>query len=150
MHNINLIIVFLFLIAPISNILHEIGHMIGAIIVKSDNMILTIGKGKKVLTVPLKKLVIHVHRVFFIGGHAASKRHNPYKPLEMILITFCGPLLNILIGLSAYLLFRAHMSDYVLLFILFNLWLGLTNLIPFKIKGKYSDGYLIFKTLIEP
>lgn len=149
MHNINLIITFLLFIAPFTIIIHEIGHMAGAIIVKADNVHLSIGQGKKVFTVSLRKLVIHIHAIFFMGGQATSKREKPYGPMDILLITISGPLMNVFLASAIYFLFKVHSSDYILLFIFFNLWVGLGNLIPFKIREKYSDGYIIFHTLIN-
>src|SRR5699024_11309555 len=98
MHNINLIITFLLFIAPFTIIIHEIGHMVGAIIVKADNVHLSIGHGKKVFTVSLRKLVIHIHAFFFMGGQATSKREKPYGTMDILLIIISGTLLNVFLA----------------------------------------------------
>lgn len=149
MHNIILIISFLFLIAPISNVAHEAGHMIGAFIVKADYIHLSIGKGKRIVSFTIKKLKVTLRTLYFTGGQAESNRLQAYHPIEMVFITIMGPLINLLCAFIFYLLFQVHQADYILLFILFNLWLGLGNLIPFKFKENYSDGYMILKVLFK-
>lgn len=149
MHIIILIVSFLFLTAPISNVAHEVGHMIGAFIVKADHMHLSIGKGKRVVTFTFKKLKVTLRRLYFTGGQAESMRYKAYLPIEMVFITIMGPLMNLLCAFIFYLLFQVHPTDIILLFILFNVWLGLGNLIPFKFKQNYSDGYMILKILFK-
>jgi len=54
-----------------------------------------------------------------------------------------GPLFSLfLTGLIGTLLFVVKSKVIIFLF-LFNLWITVINLIPFKTKNQKSDGYLI-------
>lgn len=146
---IHFIVPLLFLIAPASIAAHEIGHLLGARIVKADVFELSIGRGKSLVSFSSKSLKINVRAFYFIGGEAKSKRKQPYKPLDIFLITIGGPLLNLLCAYLFYMLHTAYPSEFLGLIILFNLWLGLVNLIPLKMSGKSSDGYVIFQAILK-
>ena len=153
MYLVNIVIHFIlplvFLIAPMSIIIHEMGHLLGARIVKADHYKLSIGKGKKIFSFSCHSLQIIIRTLYFTGGEAKSRRKHAYKPFDISLITAGGPLLNLVFALMCYSFFKSYPSNLIGLFILFNLWLGVGNLIPFKVRGKPSDGYLIFKAILE-
>ncbi|WP_106497357.1 site-2 protease family protein [Lentibacillus sp. Marseille-P4043] len=138
----------LFFIAPISTVLHECGHMLGARLVKADQITLAVGVGKKMYHFSHKQYRVSIHALFFLGGLAYSERNKPYKPMEIVWITICGPFINGIAACLVYLLF-GFANGYVQLFILFNIWLAIVNIIPFKLKEKHSDGYTIVKTVSQ-
>jgi len=150
---VNIVIHFLLplilLIAPMSVIVHEIGHLLGAKIVKAEYFKLSIGKGKSILFYSKKSLDIIVRAFYFTGGEAKSKRKQPYKPFDILLITAGGPLMNLIFAFMLYVISKVYPTNLIGLFILFNLWLGIGNLIPFKVKGKTSDGYVIYRSVLD-
>lgn len=146
---IHFVLPLLFLVAPVSIVMHEIGHLLGAKIVKADYLNLSIGQGKRLFSFSGETFIITVHALYFLGGETKSKRKQPYKPLDILLITAGGPIVNLLLVFVFYVIYSVYPFKYILLLILFNLWLGLGNLIPFKIRGKCSDGYIIFKAILE-
>lgn len=145
--NIYFLLYLLFIVAPIGTIIHESGHLIGAKIVKADHISLTIGLGKKVGTFTFKNIELNIHAYFFVGGYVRNKRETPYKLLEMLCIIGCGPIHNGVFAAILYFLNSVFLNQYIHILFLFNLWLALVNIIPFKIKDKQSDGYMIFKIL---
>ncbi|SDQ53136.1 hypothetical protein SAMN05216232_1940 [Virgibacillus subterraneus] len=147
--NISLLLYLLFVVAPIGTVLHEAGHVIGAKSLKADRMRLTIGSGKIVSSFFISKVQVTIRVIFFLGGLASSERKRIYKPHELIWIALCGPLTNGLTAFLLYLLNTAYPSNYLLLLLLFNLWIGLINLVPFRFKDKQSDGYTIVKVLTQ-
>lgn len=147
--NISLLLYLLFVVAPIGTVLHEAGHVIGAKSLNADRMRLTIGSGAIVSTFFIRKVQITIRTIFFLGGLASSERKNMYKPYELIWIAFCGPLTNGLIAFLLYILYTAYPSNYLLLLLLFNLWIAVINLVPFRFKEKQSDGYTIVKVLTQ-
>lgn len=143
------ILPLIFLIAPLSVIAHEIGHVIGAKIVKANYTKLSIGQGRKIYTLSKKSFTMIIHLLYFIGGHATSERVLPYNSKDIIIISIFGPMVNIVLGFIFYEVYIVYSQDLILLLSLFNLWLGFTNLIPFKYKNNYSDGYVILNRAIR-
>ncbi|MFB4166374.1 site-2 protease family protein [Virgibacillus sp. JSM 102003] len=147
--SISLLLHLLFVVAPISTVLHEAGHIIGAKSLNADRMRLTIGSGTIVRTFFISKVQITIRAIFFLGGLASSERKNMYKPYELIWIALCGPLTNGFVAFLLYIIYTAYPSNYLLLLLLFNLWIGIINLVPFRFKEKQSDGYTIVKALTQ-
>ncbi|MGP4107368.1 site-2 protease family protein [Virgibacillus sp. L01] len=145
--NISLLLYLLVVVAPIGTVLHEAGHIIGAKSLNADRMRLTIGSGTIVSTFFIRKIQVTIRAIFFLGGLASSERENMYKPYERIWIALCGPLTNGVIAFILYFLYKAYPSNYLLLLILFNLWIAIINLVPFRFKEKQSDGYTIVEVL---
>ncbi|MBP1949514.1 site-2 protease family protein [Virgibacillus litoralis] len=147
--NISLLLYLLFVVAPIGTVLHEAGHVLGAKSLKADHVRLTIGSGTIVNTFIIRKVQVRIRAIFFLGGSASSERKNMYKPSELIWIALCGPLTNGFIALLLYILYMIYPSSYLLLLLLFNLWIAIINLVPFRFKEKQSDGYAIVKVLTK-
>lgn len=145
--NIYLLLFLLFIVAPIGTIIHESGHLIGAKLMRADYMILSIGYGKRLFIFKWNNIQIKIRSFFFIGGHVRNERDIPYRTSEMIWIIGFGPLLNGIFAVFFYLLYHLIPSDFLYLLFLFNLWLALINVIPFKMKEKQSDGYMILNLL---
>ncbi|MUV39734.1 hypothetical protein JNUCC1_03618 [Lentibacillus sp. JNUCC-1] len=144
-----IIMLFLIVIVPVSNALHEAGHMAAAAAVHSDRFNMIIGSGRPLWQLDFGRLTITVHRMFFIGASAEQTRESPFTPLEKTWISLCGPLLNVfasLIGLMALNWISLPLIEW---FILYNMWLGIMNLIPLKIKQRQSDGYIIAANLFK-
>ena len=137
----------LFIVAPISTFIHELGHVFGAKTVKAENITLSIGLGRKLMTIPFKRFQLTIHAFFFLGGFVRNKRSVPFDQWEIIRITIFGPLNN---GLFAIIFYGIHQflpNDYILVLLFFNLWLAIVNIIPFKLWGR--DGFIIFKEISE-
>lgn len=144
-----LLLFLFFIVAPIGTFIHETGHAFGAKMVKADQMLVTIGQGKRIATFNWSNICIHLHLLYFMGGSNASNCQIPYKVKDIIWITICGPLNNIVFALGFYLLYIIMPSPYMYILFLFNVWIAFINIIPFKIKQKQSDGYIIFKAIIR-
>ena len=142
-----LILYLLFVVGPVSIILHEAGHAFAAHTAKADRILLSIGMGKKIYEKSFNKLQLSIHRFFFMGGFSASSRNTAFKASEMIWIALMGPLTSGLLACAFYLIHVAFPSNYFLLFFLFNVWLTVINLLPLNVGGKQSDGYKIFRLI---
>lgn len=147
--DIYLLLYLVFIVAPLSSLLHEMGHAAAARIVGADQITLSIGLGKRINTVIFDKVQITFHAIFFLGGLAKSERIIPYKSWEMVWITMIGPITNAFFAFLFYILYVMYPNDYLHLLFLFNLWLAFVNSIPFKIKERHSDGYLILQTITK-
>lgn len=144
------IYVFIFLVlvaAPISTFVHECGHAIGAKIVASDRITLTIGVGRRIGTISLKTVHITFHMIFFLGGYTRYERKRSYQSRELIWISILGPISSFIFAFLCYFMYDLYSNNYMKILLLFNVWLTIMNIIPFKIKDKLSDGYAILKIL---
>jgi Zn-dependent protease len=145
--DIYLILYLLFIVGPLSTILHEAGHAFAARTAKADHILLTLGFGKKIYDISYHKFQLKIHRFFFLGGFATSSRNKQFTHLELIWITIMGPLTSAFVALMFYFIHFLFPNNYFLLFYLFNLWLTIVNLLPLNIRGKQSDGYKILKLI---
>ena len=134
-------------VVPIGTIVHELGHGIVALFAKADSVTLRIGLGKHIKTYELNRFTIHLNAIFFVGGLTESKRTPIYNAKEKILIALGGPVCNAILAVLFITLFYPTHNPYIQLFTLFQAWLMLINIIPFKWKGKKSDGYTIVQAI---
>lgn len=142
------IVVYLILfVAPLSALIHESGHMIGSILTGSNHVHLSIGHGREIASFSTEKLHISIHLCFFLSGQAISKRNRPYKTWELVFISICGPLNNVIFVFLFYIIYNSMPSKYILLLLFFNGWLALTNIIPYKVNKKQSDGYIVMEAI---
>lgn len=144
-----LLIFLIVIVVPIGTIVHELGHGIVAYIIKADSVVLHIGVGKHIKTFAFKRFMIQLNALFFIGGLTESNRIPIYNAKEKIWIALGGPACNAILVVLFTILFYPTHNPYIQLFILFQLWLMLINIIPFKRKGKQSDGYTIVQTFAD-
>lgn len=147
--DIYLLLYLILIVAPLSIVLHEMGHAFAARIVNADLITVTIGKGKRFKRIGLKRTQIIVYSNFLLGGVAESIRNKPYNSFEVIWITIFGPILSGIIAFLFYILNEMYPNNYLQLFFWFNIWLAVVNIIPFKIKGKQTDGYMIIKVITQ-
>ncbi|HLR73976.1 MAG TPA: site-2 protease family protein [Virgibacillus sp.] len=145
--NLNLLLFLIFIVAPIGTVIHELGHVIGASLVKSDRIMLSIGTGKKLGTISLKNVDISIHTLFFLGGYTYYERKDTYQSNELIWMTILGPISSCLFAYIFYYCYQVAPNSYFKLLFLFNAWLTIVNIVPFKFRRKSSDGYIIVKLL---
>ncbi len=146
------IIFCFFTIIPLTTLLHELGHYFMTKFYFVDNVTISVGSGKKLIHFKFKSLTF-VLRIFPYGGATFFELTSYLSPLKQIWISLGGPLLN---GFIAILLFSQVLGndlDFITLwlqwFALFNLWVCVMNLIPYKIGTFYSDGWVIVKAIRE-
>lgn len=142
-----LIVYLLLVVAPIGMIIHECGHAFGAKIIRANRITLTIGLGKQLFTFMLSNICVKIHAIYFMGGFTKTNRHTSYTNKDVFWITIFGPLNNALFAVIFFYLNVVFINPYIRLLFLFNLWLAVINLIPFKFKGKQSDGYILLDSL---
>ena len=145
--DIYLILYLLFVVGPLSTIIHEAGHAFAARTAKADHILLTIGYGKKLYVKSFAVFQLSIHRYFFLGGFATSSKNKQFKTSEKIWITIMGPLTSALTAFAFYFLHDLLPNNYFLLFYLFNVWLTIVNLLPLNLRGKQSDGYKILQLM---
>ncbi|GAB4073540.1 hypothetical protein GCM10028778_10430 [Barrientosiimonas marina] len=146
---IQLLIYLIFIAAPVGNILHELGHAAAARLFSADRITLSIGTGHLLYHMKLKHMAVFIHLMFFLGGMAASERQTPYRKHEQIIMAAFGPVTSALTAVLCSVVLPFYPNRYLLLFLLFNAWVALVNLIPFRFNGKQSDGYTIFNVIRE-
>lgn len=142
------VLYLLFVVAPIGTLVHESGHALGARLVKADSVVLCIGLGKEATSFSFKNVHFKVHMFFFMGGYVQSERETSYTTGEKCFIAFCGPMLNMLCAIGLFCI-QVYVVDhtFINLLLLFNVWLALINMIPFKFGNKQSDGYTMYRVI---
>lgn len=145
--DIYLLLYLLFVVGPLSTILHEAGHVFAARTVNADYNLLSIGIGKKIYGKSFHTFQLSIHRLFFLGGFSASYRKRTFNSREKIWISLMGPFTSALLAFVFYFFHLIYPNNYFLLFSLFNCWLAIVNLLPLNIGGKQSDGYKIVQIL---
>src|SRR5690625_7926 len=132
------LVIFICFIAPFSLLFHEVGHVVGARIMKATSIRLTIGIGKRLWNLQLENVQIIVHRFFLINSLTSTVRDEPFRRTEKIMITMMGPIFSGLLATVFYLLYLLLESNYMMqISFLFNIWLVIINIIPFKIGQKH-------------
>jgi hypothetical protein len=71
-----IIIWFLLFAAPLTLLIHELGHLLGAYFVKAQQIHLYVGAGKNVFSFSVGRFSIHIHALYMLGGRTVSER-NP-------------------------------------------------------------------------
>ncbi|QTM99708.1 hypothetical protein ERJ70_10585 [Sediminibacillus dalangtanensis] len=145
-----LMLTYLVLVAAPAGVwIHESGHAIGSWFCRAEYMDLTLGAGKRIKEVRIgRKLTVHFHLLFTAGGHASSSRTHPYSRVEKVIISLGGPACNLAAG-WLLMKFVFESNAWIRLFALYNLWIAMVNFIPFKWRGKKSDGYFVLRTIID-
>lgn len=137
----------IFIVGPLGIVVHEAGHIFAAKFIQTEKISLSIGIGKKIAEQTYKVVQIQLHLIYFIGARIQSERTKPYHKLEIIFVSICGPISNLLFGLLLYIIYFVHPNPYISLLLFYNCWLAVVNIIPFRIRGMQSDGYMIWKAL---
>ena len=142
-----IILLFLFIFAPLTILIHEFGHVLGAMVMRATHIEMMIGTGKKIFTLTGRKWKLSLHLLYFLGAHTSCERQPFFSKIERIIISSSGPLLNGIVGFFLHYYIPLNHLMIWELFVLFNFWLFLINLIPYRIGGKPSDGYTILQLL---
>ncbi|WP_139186863.1 hypothetical protein [Sediminibacillus halophilus] len=143
-----LVLIYLVLVAaPAGVLIHESGHVIGSWFCRAEHMNLSLGTGKRMKAVRIgRKLTIHFHLLLTAGGNASSVRTHPYSNMEKVVISMGGPACSLAAG-WVLMQFVSEGNTWIRLFALYNIWIAMINFIPFKWRGKKSDGYFVFRAI---
>lgn len=142
------LIIYIIIIAPIGLFWHELGHVLGARFVRAPHVTLIIGVGKPIVKRTYDNTTFILRRLFWVNSVTKTKNSHLLSKNDKVIITLMGPMSSLFFSILAYCLYVLIVPNlFVLLLCLFNLWLGIINLIPFKINERQSDGYTILQTL---
>ncbi|MFC7060507.1 site-2 protease family protein [Halobacillus seohaensis] len=147
---IEFIITLLFIVAPIGLTIHEMGHTGIGLFSGSKRSVLTIGLGPPIIRIKLHKLHIIIHALYFFGGYSSNEKNSGFSPLQKILISLGGPLANGLFASFLIMTTRSFVNEpFIDLLIMFNLYLAVINLVPFRLGRRKSDGYRVLQTMFR-
>ncbi|RKQ37709.1 site-2 protease family protein [Oceanobacillus halophilus] len=144
---IKIVVFLIFFIAPISTLIHELGHAVAARLLRADFVSLFIGKGKRLVTFNIFQIQFVVNSFFILGGHTMSYKSPPYNMYESVYVTLFGPLLNGIVAFILSIFYSIQANIYIEIAIWFNLWLFFVNLIPIRLNERQTDGYIVYKML---
>ncbi|MBD8071485.1 site-2 protease family protein [Bacillus sp. PS06] len=142
------IIVLLFIVVPMTVFLHEVGHGLVARVMKIDGVEVVIGTGPMLVSFQFGGIHFQFHAIYFFGAYTTNLSAHEVSEWQRGLISLGGPLVNVGVAILAYLLLDMnHMISE--LFVLFNVWVGLVNLIPYKLLKRESDGLIFIKSMYK-
>ncbi|TDQ40412.1 M50 family metallopeptidase [Aureibacillus halotolerans] len=137
---------FLALVVPLTIVIHEMAHAISARIMGASEATIVIGGGKILLQLQCFQVLFQLRLFWFLGAYSKTNA-DQLSSVAKITISFAGPAVNLLIAL---LLFDGEHSDTFLnLTAAFNLWIGIVNLVPFKVGSRSSDGWQMVSQVIQ-
>lgn len=140
--------VFIVVMVPLSLFWHELGHVIGGKLVRATHITVTLGLGKPLFRLNVGNMTFDVRRIFFVHSLTETKKNDSLSKREIVIVSMMGPLNSLVFGLCFYAVHQLAMPSFVIyLMFLFNIWIGIINLLPFKWKSRHSDGYAIVKAL---
>jgi membrane-associated protease RseP (regulator of RpoE activity) len=141
-----LFVILLVVIVPITNFIHEWGHILLARWLKVTGTMLELGVGPKIFSFRLLGCQCQINAVYFLGAQSFNESDEEVSNWNKGLIALGGPFGNLLI---AFLLSVSITNEdkIIWLFMLFNFWVGFVNLLPFKLFKKESDGFVFTKML---
>ena len=141
------ILLFFLFIVPAVHLIHELGHVLLAKQFGIKETEIVLGIGPEWFRFSCAAIRFRVHYLVFLGGYSTNSREGVLSPEKVAFISLGGPLFNIASILLALPLLSEY--DFLLfhLFILFSSWIGLVNLIPFKMGNRRSDGWQIATSL---
>lgn len=142
-------LMFFYLVVPLVHLIHEAGHVSMAKLLKVRNTKIEIGVGPKVFHFFFKGTQIRMNIIPFFGGYSSNEENGELSPKKIAWISFGGPLFTLLSILLVLPFWTPYQFSFSALFVYFSLWIGIVNLIPFKLGGKCSDGWQIASSLIK-
>lgn len=141
---------FIVVMVPFSLFWHELGHVLGAKLVRATHITITVGLGKPFFRRTFNNMTFVVRQFFYFHSLTETHRNQSLTRKEVMIITILGPVSSLVLSLLAYGFDKLIMpSMIVYLTFLFNLWIGIINLIPIKFNERQSDGYTILQMLLN-
>lgn len=129
--------------------IHELGHALGARIVAFKKVRLSIGSGKEIGSFHLLQIEWKFHVICFLGGHTSYETPRTYNALDIAFVAMMGPIMNAITFLFIDLFTDNFISTSLYVFLLFNGWMFLANIVPIKWNEKQSDGYIVLKMILQ-
>ncbi|UOQ93637.1 site-2 protease family protein [Halobacillus shinanisalinarum] len=146
---IELLSCLLFVVAPLGLFIHELGHTIVGLWSGAERSSLSLGIGPTLFKCKIKRLTVQLHCIFFIGGYSYNEKEVNFTPKQQAMISLGGPLSNAICAAILYMSDLPQQGQVLQLFYLFNLYLALVNMIPFRLKGRESDGCRFLRGLTK-
>ncbi|MDX5474859.1 MAG: site-2 protease family protein [Bacillaceae bacterium] len=140
-------ILFVLVGIPIIHLVHELGHVLVARIFQVKKTRIVLGMGEPLVNLTLFGTKLEINRIYMFGGYSTNDESGNLPYFQQALISFGGPALNILLIFASIPLITRESVYFFTLFISFNIWIALSNLIPFKFGDKRSDGWIIATSL---
>ncbi|KMJ58889.1 hypothetical protein AB685_07370 [Bacillus sp. LL01] len=142
-------LMFFYLVVPLVHLIHEAGHVSLAKLHKVNNTQIEIGIGPKLIQFSFRGTSVRINIIPFLGGHSTNDTQGELPHRKVAWISLGGPLFNLVSVLLVIPFWTPYQFSFSTLFILFSLWIGIVNLIPFKLGEKRSDGWQIVAAIIK-
>jgi len=136
-------------IVLLGTFIHELGHALAARIIAFKRVRLSIGSGKELTSFQFLHIEWKFHMICILGGYTSYETPRTYHPLDVAFVAMMGPIFNGITFLLIDLFTDKLISTSLYVFLLFNGWMFLANIVPLKWKEKQSDGYLVLKMILQ-
>ncbi|WP_096156714.1 MULTISPECIES: site-2 protease family protein [Bacillus] len=140
-------ILFLLIGIPFIHLVHELGHVVVARIFHVKKTRIVLGMGSPVFQFSILGTSVEINKIYMFGGYSTNDEDGKLSYLQQALISLGGPTLNILLIFASIPFITRENVYFFTLFISFNIWIALSNLIPFKFGDKRSDGWVIASSI---
>lgn len=159
-----ILIIFMLLFSfPIISLIHEYGHVIVAKCLGVQVEKIQIGVGHALTKWEQNNIDVELNWNFFFGGHTFLKDEEAYAKWKRFLIIIAGPIVSIgtyLVIIYVLPLFyipqNVHMINWLYLFSVISLYMGVVHLIPFRkginrnnTQGYRTDGSMLLALLFS-
>ncbi|KGX92293.1 hypothetical protein N781_18150 [Pontibacillus halophilus JSM 076056 = DSM 19796] len=138
-------LIFLIVLVPAAYFIHELGHAVAALLCRYQDIVVSIGVGKRLVALRNERLGIHFYFVGFIGAHTSYQGESNHR-YSRAFVAIGGPVFS---AIAAYVSSKLGQHDLIRLWTYFHMWLAVTNLIPIQIRGKETDGYVFLKMFLK-
>ncbi|WP_345239102.1 site-2 protease family protein [Pontibacillus salipaludis] len=136
---------FVFIVAPFCLLLHELGHSLLARTAGAERVEVFLGSGPSLKIQVNPSYRIHIGLWYFLGAMVSYDKREGFYPGDRIAISLGGPLFSLGGAVISWGIYLYAPYPIISFMMVFNCWLFIINLIPFSIRGKQSDGYLVMK-----
>src|SRR5699024_9740539 len=106
--------IYIIIITPVSLLWHELGHVLGARIVRASHVTLTIGIGNPLWERTFQNITFIIRKLFLFNSLTETKRPYLLSRKDKVVITFMGPMNSLLLGIIAYAIFTFIMPHLFL------------------------------------
>lgn len=140
---------FMLFAVPLSVLIHELGHALAAKRCGAQGLKIYIGSGKELCSYSIGTIKVTFHLIWMFGGATSSDIPVTLNRSKEAFVALLGPVFSLCFACVLLLIQWIYPSPITGLSMLFNLWIGGVNLIPFKIGAKHSDGFTVIQSLFK-
>lgn len=143
----NVILFLLFIGAPLSILIHELGHALASLYNNAAFITIDLGSGREMFAKKIGRIKVVIRLFYFLGGSTKNSRNISFSKREIFWISISGPFFSGCAAILLLIIVDIIPTAYVSILFWFNVWLAIGNLFPIRINERKTDGYTILEIL---